>query len=226
MEDENIQAAPESTPEPAPAPESEPACAAEAAPDAEQGEAKEDEEKGLIYDLYYWLQTLVAAVTAIVLVFTFVGRISRVVGPSMLNTLHEGDLFLVHSLGYTPKAGDIVVLNKTTPETSAYLGGETIVKRVIATGGQQVEIDYSTSTVYVDGVPLDEPYVREPMLRKTAPHVQQTFFTVPEGCIFVLGDNRNESTDSRDDRLGMIDERYVLGHAVFVLFPFADLGAL
>lgn len=185
------------------------------------------EEEGLTYNLYCWLQTLVLAVVSIVLVFTFVGRITRVEGDSMLNTLHNGDLLLLQSIGYTPKSGDVVVLNKTTNETVALLGGEAIVKRVIATGGQTVVIDYATSTVYVDDNPLDEPYVREAFMRpRSGPYSGETPFVVPPGCIFVMGDNRNESTDSRNELLGPVDTRYVLGRAVCILFPFSDFGLL
>lgn len=183
-------------------------------------------EESLIQNLYYWLQTLVLAVVAIVLLFTFVGRISRVEGDSMYATLHNGDLLLLQSAGYEPKAGDIVVLNKTTDETIALLGGDAIVKRIIATQGQTVSIDYETSTVYVDGQPLDEPYVRERMEFRFGPYSGQTPFVVPEGSVFVLGDNRNYSTDSRHEMLGTIDSRYILGRAVCILFPFSDIGLL
>lgn len=189
-------------------------------------ERQEPKEEGLVYNLYYWLQTLVWAVVIIVLLFTFVGRITRVDGRSMLDTLHHGDLLLLQSIGYTPKTGDIVVLNKTAEETLGLLGGEAIVKRVIATGGQTVSIDYQTSTVYVDDQPLDEPYIHEEMDPRFGPYSGQTAFVVPEGSIFVMGDNRNESTDSRHELLGTVDERYVLGRAVCILFPFSDFGLL
>ena len=178
------------------------------------------------HNIYYWLQTLVLAVVAIVLLFTFVGRISRVEGDSMLNTLHEGDLLLLQSAFYTPKAGDIVVLNKTTDETLSLLWGEAIVKRIIAVGGQTVSIDYNTSTVYVDGEALNEPYIRDTMDFRSGPYSGQTPFVVPEGSIFVMGDNRNHSTDSRHELLGTVDTGYVLGKAVCILFPFSDMGLL
>jgi len=184
------------------------------------------QEEGLVYNLYYWLQTLVFAVVAIVLLFTFVGRISRVDGNSMLNTLHNGDLLLLRSIGYTPKTGDIVVLNKTTDETVSLLGGEAIVKRVIATEGQTVSIDYNTSTVYINNEPLDEPYLWEAMDFRSGPYSGQTPFVVPEGSIFVMGDNRNGSTDSRHDLVGTVDTHYILGKAVCILFPFSHIGLL
>jgi len=187
---------------------------------------QEPKEEGLTYNLYYWLQTLVFSVVTIVLLFTFVGRITRVVGDSMRNTLHDGDLLLLQSIGYTPKAGDIVVLNKTTDEALGLLGGDAIVKRVIATEGQSIYIDYDESVVYVDSVPLEEPYLWELMRPRPGSHSQQTSFVVPEDCVFVMGDNRNGSTDSRHDQLGMIHTDYILGRAVCILFPFSDAGLL
>lgn len=185
------------------------------------------QERGLCANLFYWLQTLVYAVVGIVLVFTFAGRITRVEGDSMLGTLHNGDMLLLQSIAYTPRAGDIVVLNKTTDESMSLLGGDAIVKRVIATGGQTVYIDYNNAVVYVDGVALDEPYVNEDFLYDhSGPTSGEVPFTVPEGEIFVLGDNRNHSTDSRHPMLGTVDEGYVLGRAVCILFPFSDLSLL
>ncbi|MBQ3135255.1 MAG: signal peptidase I [Oscillospiraceae bacterium] len=172
------------------------------------------------HNIYYWLQTLVVAVVTIVLLFGFVCRITRVEGGSMLDTLHDGDLLLLWSLGYTPKAGDVVVLNKTDDATTALLGGEAIVKRVIATGGQTVEINYATDEVYVDGERLEEPYIRERNMNGSGIRT----YEVPEGHVFVMGDNRNASTDGR--AIGTVDEGYVMGKAVCILFPFSDMGLL
>ena len=99
-----------------------------------------------------------------------------------------------------------------------------IVKRVIAVGGQTVDIDYQTGTVYVDGEALDEPYLNEPMEEPW--YEDLTSVTVPEGSVFVMGDNRNHSNDSRDVTLGTVDERYVLGRAVCVLLPFQNFGMI
>lgn len=183
-------------------------------------------EDGLAQNLYYWLQTLVLAVVAIVLVFSFLGRITRVEGDSMLQTLHEGDLLLLQSVGYTPKAGDVVVLNKTTDETASLLGGEAIVKRIIATEGQTVYIDYASNTLFIDGKPVDEPYLWERMQARLGPYSGQTPFVVPEGSVFVMGDNRNESTDSRHELLGPVDTGYILGRVTCILFPLSDMGLL
>lgn len=173
-------------------------------------------------DLFYWLNALTTALVVLVLVFTFFGRLTRVDGNSMDNTLQDNQLLLVWSLGYTPQQGDVVVLNKTT---ATHLDGVAIVKRVIAVGGQTVDIDYATSTVYVDGEPLDEPYIWEPMVDIYGDR-GSTHIEVPEGSIFVMGDNRNDSDDSRDNLIGTIDEDYVLGKAVFSIFPFSKFGPL
>ena len=170
-------------------------------------------------DLYFWLQALVAVVVGLILVFTFVGRIIGVVGSSMVPTLHNGDMLILQSIGYEPRQGDVVVLTK---EFGSVEGP--IVKRVIATEGQTVHIDYATNSVYMDGERLDEPYINEPM---RSPGVNTiTDITVPEGCIFVLGDNRNNSSDSRLPELGAVDERYVLGRVLFVIFPFQNFGVI
>lgn len=171
--------------------------------------------------VYFWLQALIAALVALVLVFTFIGRVIGVDGESMLPTLHDGDMIVLQQLGYTPKQGDVVVLTKKSFRDGKY----PIVKRVIATGGQTVDIDYATSTVYVDGVALDEPYILETM-RVPSLNVHQSHIEVPEGSICVLGDNRNNSTDSRDPIIGTVDQRCVLGRAHFILLPFQDFGGI
>ena len=174
-------------------------------------------------ELYEWLQMLLGCVLLAVIIFNCCARLSRVDGQSMDPTLTHNEMMLVWSLGYSPEQGDIVVLNKTTAD---FLGEFAIVKRVIATGGQTVDIDYDTSTVYVDGEALNEPYILEDMHYPYYSHMGETHFEVPEGQVFVMGDNRNNSTDSRDNRLGFIDEGYILGKAVFALFPFDRFGLL
>lgn len=175
--------------------------------------------QSLRLDLYFWLQALVMALVALILVFTLVGRIIGVQGSSMVPTLHDRDMLLLQSIGYTPKQGDVVVLTKKS------FMPQPIVKRVIAVGGQTVDIDYSAGTVSVDGEVLDEPYINEFM---TMPFYENlSSVTVPEGSIFVMGDNRNRSSDSRDVSLGVVDERYVLGRALFVVLPFGEnFGAI
>lgn len=185
--------------------------------------AQPEESGGLKRELFEWMQIVVFCTVTAVLLFNCVARISRVEGESMDYTLRQNELLLVWSLGYSPRQGDIVILNKTTAD---FLGEHAIVKRVIATGGQTVDIDYAHGFVYVDGELLDEPYIAGEMYLPATPHMMQTHFEVPEGEVFVMGDNRNYSTDSRDDRLGTIHEDYILGHAVAVLFPFGAIRTL
>lgn len=169
-------------------------------------------------DLYFWLQALVMALVSLILLFTFVGRVIGVQGSSMVPTLHDKDMLLLQSIGYEPKPGDIVVLTKES------FMPQPIVKRVIAVGGQTVDIDYAAGTVAVDGVALEEDYINEAMYE--LPPDYATHVEVPEGSIFVMGDNRNKSSDSRDPRLGTVDVRYVLGRARFVMLPFQDFGVI
>ena len=134
-------------------------------------------------------------------------------------TLWHGDMMVVRSLGYTPKQGDVVVLTKPFENITG-----PIVKRVIAVGGQTVEIDYAANTIYVDGEEIPQDYILEPMEQKSWQTIST--ITVPEGEVFVMGDNRNVSNDSRNPDLGTVDTRYILGKAELVLFPFGDLGLI
>lgn len=183
------------------------------------------EEKGCPgRELYEWLQMVLGCVLVAVLVFNCFARLTRVDGSSMDNTLQHGELMLVWSLGYQPKQGDIVVLNKTTTIFPGHSESKAIVKRVIATENQTVDIDYGAGMVYVDGAPLDEPYIKEEMYFPL--DMPETHWEIPEGSIFVLGDNRNHSTDSRSALLGPIDEDYVLGKVVLGLWPLSRFGLL
>jgi len=179
------------------------------------------EAPSLAADCYGWLQALSFALVLLVVIFTLFGRVIGVAGTSMVPTLAHGDMLLLQSIGYEPKQGDIVVLRKSFADIDS-----PIVKRVIALGGQTVEIDYDTSTLYVDGQPLEEPYLGEPMHQPGSPYEQGTYWVVPEGSIFVMGDNRNASSDSRHAELGTVDTRYVLGKALFILFPFQHIGTV
>ena len=174
-----------------------------------------EEKKSAGRDLYEWVQALVCSVLAVVLVFTFVVRLIGVDGHSMVPTLQDGDRLLVlnSALYHDYQYGDVVVLRK-----EAFLQ-EPIVKRVIATGGQTVDIDFGSGVVYVDGEALREDYVNDLTFLEEGTEFP---LTVPEGSIFVMGDNRNHSNDSRDSRLGTVDARYVIGRAVFLAFPGPD----
>ena len=172
-------------------------------------------------DLFEWLQLLMGCVLAAVILFNCFARLTRVDGNSMDNTLRDGEMMLIWSLGYTPEQGDIVVLNKTDEVTRQLLGGKAIVKRVIATGGQTVDIDFDLGIVYVDGEALDESYTFEPTYRSYLEIGEGLDYpvTVPEGSVFVLGDNRNHSADSRYAPLGCVDESRILGRVLLRILP-------
>ena len=185
--------------------------------------AEETKKRPAGAELFEWLQMIMACVLGAVIAFNLVVRLSVVDGHSMDPTLEHGELMLVWSLGYTPKQGDIVIINKTTAN---FLHEQAVVKRVIAVGGQTVDIDYGKGRVYVDGERVKEKYILEEMYLPGNPYMQETHFEVPEGTVFVLGDNRNGSTDSRDSRLGTIDEGYILGRAVAAIWPMDKFGLL
>ena len=178
----------------------------------------EEQEKKLIpgRDLYEWVQSLVGSVLVVVAIFTFGIRMLGVDGHSMLNTLqHDDRLLVVNPIFYHDyQYGDIVILRK-----NGVFDNDPIVKRVIAVGGQTVDIDFDAGVVYVDGEALEEDYIREPTYTAEGTEFP---LTVPEGSIFVMGDNRNGSSDSRDYRLGTVDTRYVIGKAAFLIFPGPD----
>lgn len=196
-----------------PEPEQEPEQA-EARAGKKGGKKKKEAEKT---DAFDWVQCVVTALLVCILLFVFAGRIVNVIGPSMESTLFEGDRLIISRLFYTPRQGDIVVLRKDS------FKDEAIIKRIIAVGGQTVDIDFDKGIVYVDGEALDEAYINEPTLR---PLDFDDEVTVPEGSVFVLGDNRNKSNDSRDERIGCVDTRYILGKAIWRVTPFQKFGSL
>ena len=173
-------------------------------------------EKSTRGEIYEGIQCLVFALIFCVVMFVFLFRLVDVVGDSMNPTLEDGDKMVVSDLFYKPKQGDIIIFRKDEYKSRA------LVKRVIATEGQTVEIDFTKGRVYVDGELLDEPYIAEPTKN-------QIDFTgtqiVPEGCVFVMGDNRNESADSRDSRIGMIDERLIIGKVLLTVYPLNHMGS-
>lgn len=153
--------------------------------------------------IYEWLEALGTAIIIAMILFTFVVRVNEVRGDSMLPNYTEGTRVIVQTLGYQPTAGDVVVIDATHTNLDEF-----VIKRIIATEGQTVDFD-AFGTVLVDGQPLDE----SAYLSDAATYSYDIEFpqTVPEGCVFVLGDNRGASTDSRSSDLGMVDARYVIG---------------
>lgn len=174
--------------------------------------------------LYDWFEVACFAAAVVILLFMFVGRMSTVVGSSMANTLSNGDRVLVWNFLYTPERYDIVVVQKE----EGYYEDELLIKRVIAKGGETVTFDFQNWKVFVDGEEVDSDFVRriegESMERGMMPYAGT--ITVPEGHYFVLGDNRNESTDSRFAEVGFVKESEIIGKAVFRILPFDRIGAL
>lgn len=186
----------------------------------------------ILVSVFDFAELFVIAICVVILFFTFGARLCRVDGDSMLQTLHNKEMLLVTNFGYEPEQGDIIVFHQTH-ETYPRLN-EAIVKRVIATEGQYVYIDYETAEVYVsddevfdESDVIDENYdyidnlagvIAEPY------YARDREYLVPEGCVFVLGDNRNNSLDSRSYEIGMVDTRRILGKVVLRLLPFDSFG--
>lgn len=184
----------------------------------EQHEKNTEKPRGRFHsELFDWAEALLISLTAVILIFVFGVRVIGVQGSSMVPTLQDSNQLLVSNLFYTPEKGDIVIITKDEFMTSP------IVKRVIATEGDTIDIDFENGIVSVNGQVLQEYYIAEP----TYTQFDMTFpQTVPENCIFVMGDNRNHSTDSRYSQLGMVDTRYVIGHVLMRVYPFNEIGTV
>lgn len=166
-------------------------------------------------EIYEWARTIATAMLMIILLYTFAVRVMGVEGPSMIPTLQNGDRLVVlnATLVGEYRQGDVVIARKQS------FSDDPIVKRVVAVAGQTVDIDFSDGVVYVDGEAMEEPYIND----RTYTFEGTEFpLTVPEGSVFLMGDNRNRSTDSRDSRIGAVDTRCLIGKAIFLLFPGPD----
>lgn len=194
------------------------------------------DKKDFRHEILEWMEVVVTALVAVVLVFTFVIRIATIQGPSMENTLYSGEKVLISKVAYTPKQGDVVVIsrnyNAVDPSEIKWPddpnNSEPIIKRIIAVEGQTVDIDFDKGIVYVDGKKIDDSYTKTPTNAKADVQFPQT---VPKGCVFVLGDNRNNSTDSRFSQLGtdgngMVKEEYIIGCVYLRIFPFNKFGGI
>ena len=188
-------------------------------------------------DTYDWIHCIVVAIIVCVLLFVLAARVIDVRGQSMEPTLYQGDKIIITRLAGDYKYGDIVVLQKDSFKR------EPIVKRVIATEGQTVTIDFAEGIVSVNGEALDETYTKERTYDRydiMNPAFYEVYgidpekdvtentvtVTVPEGCVFVMGDNRNNSSDSRVGTINFVDTRIIMGKAVFRMFPFNRMGAI
>lgn len=179
-------------------------------PAAEDDEPKTSALLSLLYDT---ADSVKGAVIVVFLVFALMFRAIGVDGDSMWPTLVDGDWVAITGMTFNIERGDIVVV------TQPWERNIPIIKRVIAVGGDTVNIDFDTHEVYVNGTKIDEPYISEP----TSVSYDVEFpLTVDEGKLFVMGDNRNVSLDSRSSKIGLIDERYVFGKAIGRLYPTGD----
>lgn len=179
-----------------------------------------DSEGGMA-GFFDWIRCVLLAISIVIICLTFVFRLVDVEGSSMDDTLATKDKVIVTNLFYTPKAGDIIVISHGAEYSKP------IIKRVIATEGQSIKLDYENERIIVDGVVLNEPYIKGTTFSGNyGDEDNEIPEIIPEGKIFVMGDNRQVSLDSRSTEIGLIDEENVIGKAQFVVFPFNDFGYL
>ncbi len=184
---------------------------------AENSDNKEETKGNFFGDFMEILESVVTSVFVVLMIFTFVARPVTVDGRSMMPTLTDKDRLIMRTCFYTPKNGDIVIVNNDNPALE-----KVIVKRVIATEGQTVDIDFDSGEVKVDGKVLQEDYINNLTLLDEGGHDYPV--TVPENCVFVMGDNRMNSLDSRDPRVGFVPEEEILGKVSLRIFPFSRFG--
>ena len=186
-------------------------------------QSKDFKQRNGVLSCFEWMESIITALVIVIVVFTFLFRIVTVKGTSMLPNLQDKYRLVLSSFQYHPKQGDVVVITHTNGLK------EPIIKRVIALPGQKVNIDYKKGIVLVNGKALNESaYIKNGITHK--PNTSDPLLTfpqtVPAGHVFVLGDNRSVSEDSRFTAVGMVDEKYILGKAEVIVFPFNHIGRI
>lgn len=202
---------------------------------APESDAKEEElytVRQFLGDAADLAESVITSIFVVMLVFTFLFCTANVDGDSMLPTLEDGDRLIVSRMDKTLETGDILILDSLhaylfdgAGELYAAEGlGKNIVKRLIAQGGQEVNIDFEAGVVYVDGEALDEPYTSTLTTRDNRAFTYP--FVVPEGYVFVLGDNRYVSKDSRHPEVGLVSEDEIVGRVLLRISPFPKFGTV
>ena len=201
-------------------------------------ETTKKEEKGTFWkDAADMLEAVLISIFCVIMLFAYVLRPVTVEGHSMESTLQDQDKLFMTDLFYTPERGDIVIIDNDASHTfdengnlvegqglSTVTTEKRLIKRIIAVGGETLDINFDDGTVTIDGTVLDEPYINNLTLNDEGAFSYP--ITIPDGYYFVMGDNRNHSSDSRHVTLGPVDSRYVIGGARFVFFPFQDVGTI
>ncbi|MCL2086614.1 MAG: signal peptidase I [Oscillospiraceae bacterium] len=188
--------------------------------------------KSLLYDIYEWVETLFLPFVFIVLIMTFTARVSRVDGRSMEPTLHDNDYLIISNLFYEPDYNDIIVLQAVSLHNEMFETGKPIVKRVVGLPGDRIYVDSIGGIVYRNNQPL-ETVERGGVIYEDGHMINDYTFSgelevvvVPEDSVYVLGDNRMNSLDSRSPTVGTVNKNYIVGKAIYRILPFSYLGDL
>lgn len=203
-----------------------------------KNEKKNEEKQSVIAEIFDYYELCIFSICAVIVIFSFFIRLCRVDGQSMEDTLHNNEMLVVSDIFYTPKRGDVIVFHQTGGQNQdiySFSLNEPIVKRVIATAGEWIDIKLADGrlevTIYDSSMEkkytLSEDYAKysgSPSWNPTGYHEYP--MQIPKGYVFVMGDNRWHSTDSRSTLIGLVDTRRILGRAVLRLTPFSKFGSI